>query len=337
MVERLVVFTEREQGPVCGFDEELIRQNGGNVRFTKARDEKERLRMTAAADVIIVGGAWMTRDFLGALPNLKGIVRLGIGVDTVDLDAATDLGVVVANIPIFCDDEVAEHALALMFAVMRKVVVADRKTRKGEWVVGIQDSFRPMRRISGQTLGLIGLGNIGQSMAAKSKGLGLKVIAYDPYANAEAARAAGVPLMSLEEMLPQTDILSLHVPATPETKNLVNARTLALLKPGAILVNTARGTVVDETALVAALKSGHLAGAGLDVLQHEPIRLPHPLTEFDNVVLTCHYGSLSEQAYASMRRQGSDQAAQMIRGEFPTNVVNRKVMDLPQCRLRPAK
>jgi D-3-phosphoglycerate dehydrogenase len=321
-------------GPVCGFDEELIRQNGGTVHYGAAANEKDRVRMTEGADVIVVGGAWMTREFLSALPHLKGIVRLGIGVDTVDLDAATDLGIVVANIPDFCSDEVAEHALALILAVTRTIVLADRKTRQGEWVPGMQDFFRPMRRLSGQTLGLVGLGNIGRSMASKAKGLGLRVIAYDPHVRPEAARAAGVPLMSLEEMLPQTDILSLHVPATPETKGLVNARTLALLKPGAILVNTARGPVVDESALCAVLASGHLAGAGLDVLEHEPIRLPHPLTKFENVVFTCHYGSLSEEAYASMRRQASDQTAQIIRGEFPKNLVNRRVKGSPQCRLR---
>ena len=132
------------------------------------------------------------------------------------------------------------------------------------------------------------------------------MIAFDPHVSAEVAQAAGVPLMSLEALLPQTDILSLHVPATAETRGIVNARTLALLKPGAILINTARGPVVDEAALWAALASGRLAGAGLDVLQQEPIRLPHPLTEFENVVFTCHYASLSEESYAIMRREVSD-------------------------------
>jgi D-3-phosphoglycerate dehydrogenase len=191
-----------------------------------------------------------------------------------------------------------------------------------------------MRRLSGQTLGLIGLGKIGRSLALKAQGLGLKVIAYDPHLSAEAAQAAGVPLMSLEALLPQTDILSLHVPVTAETQDIVNARTLALLKPGAILINTARGPVVDEAALCAALASGRLAGAGLDVLQQEPLRLPHPLTEFENVVFTCHYASLSEESYAIMRQQVSEQTGQILRGEFPRNLVNPRVKDLPQCRLQ---
>jgi D-3-phosphoglycerate dehydrogenase len=334
MPEHLVVFTEREEGPVPGLDEELIHQNGGTVRYGRAIDERERVRLAEGAEVIVMGSTPLTREFFAALPRLKGVVRLGIGVDSLDLDAATELGIVVANVPDFCSEEVAEHALGLIFAVTRKLALADRKARRGEWVPGMDALMRPIRRLSGQTLGVIGLGKIGRSLARKARGLGLKVIAHDPHISAEAAQAAGVALLSLEELLSQTDILSLHVPVTAETQGMVNARTLALLKPGAILINTARGPVVDEAALAAALASGRLAGAGLDVLQEEPLRLPHPLTEFENVVFTCHYASMSEESYASMRQQVSDQTVQILRGEFPRNLVNVRVRDVPQCRLR---
>ena len=336
MAERLVVFTEREGGPVCGLDEELIRRNGGSVGYGRAADEAERARIAANAEVLVVGGMGLSRELFAALPRLKGVVRLGIGVDNIDLEACTELGIVVGNVPEFCSDEVAEHAIGLMLAVARKMVLADRRSRTGGWVPGMDALLRPMRRLSGQTLGLVGLGKIGRCTAAKARGLGLKVIAYDPYANPQAAQAEGVTLMKLEELLPQADVLSLHVPDTPETRNLVNARTLALLKPGAILVNVARGPVVDESALAAALASGRLAGAGLDVLQQEPIRLPHPLADFENVVFTCHYASLSEESYAIMRQQVSQQAVEIIRGEYPMNFVNPRVKDTPQCRLRPA-
>lgn len=337
MSRHLVVFTERDEGPVPGLDEGLIRQNGGTIRYGKAADERDRLRMAEGAEVIVVGNTPLRRESLAALPHLKGIVRLGIGVDSVDVEAATELGIVVANVPDFCSEEVAEHSLGLMLAVARKLALADRKVRRGEWVPGMDAIMRPMRRLSGQTLGLIGLGKIGRALAHKARGLGLKVIAYDPHVSAEAAQAAGVPLLSLEEMLPQTDILSLHVPDTTETRDIINARTLALLKPGAMLINAARGGVVDEAALAAALASGRLAGAGLDVLHQEPLRLPHPLTEFENVVLTCHYASLSEESYASMRRQVSEQTVQILHGEFPEHLVNLRVKDLPQCRLRREK
>ena len=330
MSERLVVFTEREEGPVPGLNEDLIRQSGGTIRYGKAVDEADRVRLAEGAEVVVAGATPLRREFFAALPCLKAVVRLGIGVDSLDLDAATELGIVVANVPDFCSDEVAEHALGLIFAVTRKLALADRKARAGQWVPGMDALLRPMRRLSGQTLGLVGLGKIGRSLAGKAKGLGLKVIAFDPHVSVEAARAVGVPLMSLEALLPQTDILSLHVPATAETKGIVNARTLAILKPGAILINTGRGPVVDE----AALASGRLAGAGLDVLQQEPLRLPHPLTQFENVVFTCHYASLSEESYASLRQQVSEQTVQILHGEFPKNLVNPRVKDLPQCRLR---
>jgi len=334
MSEHLVVFTEREEGPTPGLDEALIRQNGGVIRYGKALNERDRLRLAAGAEVLVVGTLPVTRQFMAALPELKGVIRLGIGVDSVDLEAATDLGIVVANVPDFCSEEVAEHTLGLILAVTRKIVLADRKTRRGEWVPGMDGILLPMRRLSGQTLGLVGLGKIGRTVARKAQALGLKVVAFDPHAAPESAQQAGVPLMSLEAMLPQIDILSLHVPATAETRGLINARTLALLKPQAILINTARGPVVDEAALYNALASGRLAGAGLDVLQQEPPHLPHPLTEFENVVFTCHYASLSEESYASMRRQVSEQAVQILHGEFPTNFVNPRVKDLPQCRMR---
>jgi D-3-phosphoglycerate dehydrogenase len=334
MAERLVVFTEREAGPVCGLDEELIRKNGGSTRYGRAADEHERIKIAAGAEVIVVGGAQLSRQFLSALPDLKGIARLGIGVDNIDLDAATEFGIVVGNVPDFCSDEVAEHAMGLMIAVARKIVLADRRSRTGGWLPGMDASLRPIRRLKGQTFGLVGLGKIGRCAAAKAQGLGLNVIAYDPYASAEAAKAAGITLMGLEDLLRQADVVSLHVPETPETRGMINARTLALLKPGAILVNVARGGVVDEVALAAALRSGRLAGAGLDVLQKEPIQLPHPLTEFENVVFTCHYASLSEESYAIMRQQTSEQAVQILRGEYPMNFVNPKVKETPQLRLR---
>lgn len=334
MTERVVVFTERIEGPVPGLDENLIRQNGGSIRYGRAESMADRVRLAEGATVLVAGNTPTPREVLSVLPLLKGVIRLGIGVDSVDVNAATELGIVVANVPDFCSEEVAEHALGLMFAVTRKIVLADRKSRAGEWIIGMDATLRPMRRLGGQTLGLVGLGKIGRCLARKAQGLGLTVIAYDPHVSPEAAQAVGVPLMTLEEMLPRTDILSLHVPDTAETRGLVNTRTLALLKPGAIVINAARGAVVNEDALCAALTSGHIAGAGLDVLQTEPLRLPHPLAEFETVVFTCHYASLSEDSYAIMRRKVSEQAAQILRGEFPRHMVNARVKDLPQCRLR---
>ena len=331
---RLVVFTEREEGPVCGLDEKVIRDAGGALHYGRAGSLAERVDLARPAEVLIASTAPMRREFLLRLPQLKGIVRLGIGVDSVDLEAATELGIVVANVPEFCQDEVAEHALGLLLAVTRKIALADRLTRQGKWVVGIQEKMLPMRRLRGQTLGLVGFGRIAQRLTGMAKALGLRVIAADPYVAPEVAEAAGVALMPLGELLRQADIVSLHVPLTSETRGLINADAFALMKRGAILINTARGPVVDEVALEEALADGELGGAGLDVLETEPPKIPHPLLEFDNVVLTCHYASCSFEAYADLRRSVSEQAAQILRGEFPRNLVNSRVKDLPQCRLR---
>ncbi len=331
---RLVVFTEREEGPVCGLDEKLIYGAGGSFRYGKASNTADRVAMAQSAEVLIASTAPMMRDFLRELPQLKGIVRLGIGVDSVDLEAATDLGIVVANVPVFCQDEVAEHALGLLLAVARKIALADQLTRQGKWVVGIQERMLPMRRLSGQTLGLVGFGRIARKLSGMAKAIGLRVIASDPYVAPGTAEADGVQLLPLADLLRQADIVSLHVPLTPETHYLMNSDAFALMKRGAILINTARGPVVNEVALEEALANGRLGGAGLDVLETEPPRIPHPLLEFDNVVVTCHYASCSFEAYADLRRSVSEQAAQILRGEFPKYLVNPQVRDLPQCRLR---
>jgi D-3-phosphoglycerate dehydrogenase len=331
---RLVVFTERDQGPVCGVDEKTIAAAGGELRFGTAADESQRLQMAEGAEVLLVSSAPITRDFMAALPRLKGVIRSGIGVDTVDVDAATDLGVVVANVRDFCLDEVSEHALALIFAVARKIVIADRMSRTGRWVPGVQQFLVPMRRLSGQTLGLVGFGQIARRLAARAKAFGFGVLASDPYVSPETAEALGVQLLPLAELLPKADIVSLHVPLTPETLHLINDDALALMKRDAILINVARGPVVDEAALARALSDGRLAGAGLDVVEKEPIKIPNPLLEFENVVITCHYGSLSFEAYAEMRRALSEQSAQILRGEFPEFFVNPQVRNLPQCRLQ---
>lgn len=331
---RLVVFTEREEGPACGLDEKVIYGAGGNVECGRAGSLAERVALAQSAEVLIASTAPMTRELLRELPNLKAVVRLGIGVDSVDLEAATELGIVVANVPEFCQDEVAEHALGLLLAVARKIALADRMTREGRWVAEVQESMLPIRRLRGQTLGLVGFGRIARRMAGMATALGLRVIASDPYVDASVAEAAGVSLLPLADLLPQADIVSLHLPHTRETHHLIDSDAFALMKHGAILINSSRGAIVDEVALEKALADGRLAGAGLDVLEHEPPQMPHPLLDFDNVVVTCHYASCSLEAYADLRRIVSEQAAQILRGEFPKHLVNGEVKDLPQCRLR---
>jgi len=329
----LVVFTEGAEGPSYGLDEGIIRGAGGTLQYVSASSPAERTEMARFAEVLVVGSAPMTREFLSALPRLKGLLRGGIGVDAVDVAAATDLGIVVANVPDFCTDEVAEHTFALIFAVARKIATIDRRVRKGQWRGLIPTQILPIYRLRGRTLGVIGMGKIGRMVAQKARALGMNVIGFDPYLPPGVAAAIGVPLGSLDELLRQADVVSLHVPLISETRHLINARTLALMKSQSMLINVARGQVVDEAALQMALASGHLAGAGLDVLEQEPPAASNGLFRFENVVFTCHYASCSVEAYADLRRQISEQVAEILRGEFPRNLVNRELMNLPQCRL----
>ncbi len=333
MTDQLVVFTESTEGPSYGLDEGIIRGAGGTLQYASASSPAERTEMARFAAVLVVGGAPMTREFLSALPRLKGLVRGGIGVDAVDVGAATDLGIVVANVPDFCTDEVAEHTFALIFAVARKIAPIDRRVRQGQWRGLIPTQILPIYRLRGQTLGVVGMGKIGRMVAQKARALGMNVVGFDPYLPPDVAAAIGVPLASLDELLRQADVVSLHVPLTSETRHLINARTLAMMKSQSMLINVARGPIVDEAALQKALESGHLAGAGLDVLEQEPPAPSNGLFRFENVVFTCHYASCSVEAYAGLRHQISEQVAEILRGEFPRNLVNREVMNLPQCRL----
>jgi D-3-phosphoglycerate dehydrogenase len=333
LTDQLVVFTESTEGPSYGLDEGIIRGAGGTLLYASASSPEERTEMARFAEVLVVGSATMTREFLSVLPRLKGLVRGGIGVDAVDVAAATDLGIVVANVPDFCTDEVAEHTFALIFAVARKITPIDRRVRRGQWQGLVPTQILPIYRLRGRTLGVIGMGKIGRMVAQKARALGMNVIGFDPYLLPGVAAAIGVPLVSLEELLRQADVVSLHVPLTSETRHLINARTLALMKSQSMLINVARGQIVDEAALQMALDSGHLAGAGLDVLEQEPPAASNGLFRFENVVFTSHYASCSVEAYADLRRQISEQVAEILRAEFPRNLVNREVMNLPQCRL----
>ena len=337
---RLVLWTEGDFDPFRSLDAEMIRRAGGMLRLAKVTDEEERLRLAREAVVLIAGWIRLPREVLSQMDQAVGVIRTGIGLDTVDLEAATELGLCVAHVPDFCLEEVAEHTLALLFAAARKVATADRLVRRGEWHRWSAYELLPIHRLGGQTLGLIGLGNIGRRVAVKAGALGMNVIAHDPFVAPETAASlkmqgeANVRLVELDELLHTADIVSLHLPLLAATRNLVNSDFLKQMKPGALLINTSRGPLVDEAALLEALKEGRLGGAGLDVLQKEPQQGPHPFFDLENVVLTCHYASCSLESYADMGRKITRQVCQMLAGEFPTYLANPKVKDQPQLRLR---
>ena len=267
-----------------------------------------------SADALMVTVQPIRADFLATLTRCQIISRVGVGLDSIDIPAATERGIWVVNVPDYAIAEVSTHAIALMLSHMRRVPTWDGRTRAGQWD---GQGATAMRRTDALTLGILGFGRIGSATAAKGRGLGMRVIAYDPYINAKVITAAGVEPVSLETLLQESDYLSLHVPLTETTRAIITADALRLMKPTAYLVNTARGGVIDEAALLGALEAGHLAGAALDVLSIEPPPPDHPLLRHERVVVTPHIAWASAEASREVRVKGAEEVVRVLRGERP--------------------
>jgi D-3-phosphoglycerate dehydrogenase / 2-oxoglutarate reductase len=258
-------------------------------------------------------------------PRLRALARPGIGVDMIDLAASTARGILVVNTPDGPTESTAEHAVALMLSLTKRVAASDRILRSGQGFPRY-GSFTPGLEALGATLGLVGLGRIGGRVAEIARVLGMRVIAHDPFVTAARAAALGVELApTLRDVLAAADVVSVHCPSIPETHHLINAETLAQMRPGSFLVNVSRGAIVDEGALVAALRSGHLAGAGLDVYDPEPPAADHPLFSLPNTICTTHIGSYTSAGLMRMQVQVCEQVAMLLRGERPANLVNAEV------------
>jgi D-3-phosphoglycerate dehydrogenase len=283
----------------------------------------------AACDGLIVSGLhYITGDVMDrAGPRLRVVGRPGIGVDRVDVAAATERGILVVNTPDGPTESTAEHAIALLLSLTKRVTLGDRELRLRQgWVeygalpVGLE--------AYGATLGLVGLGRIGGRVAEIARALGMRVLAFDPYAAPARADALGVRLVgSLDDLLSSANVVSLHCPAIPSTHHLINSRTLALMRRGSYLINVARGTVIDEAALVEALRSGHLAGAGLDVFDPEPAAADNPLFSLPNTICTPHIASYTNASVLRMRKMVCEQVAMALRGERPAELVNPEVWE----------
>jgi len=268
----------------------------------------------AGVSGVLAGSEPYTPDVLAA-SQVRAIARAGVGYDAVDLPTANKMGIAVTIAPGTNEHSVAEQTLGLLFGVYRDVARRDAEVRRGEWV------RRCLWRLSGRTIGLVGLGRIGRAVVPRAIGLGLKVIAYDPYPDHKFAAEHGVELCEFDDLLARADIVSLHLPATAETRDLINRRTLGLMRQGSVLINTARGGLVDEEALVEALESGHLAGAGLDVFKIEPLPTSSPLTKLGNVVLAPHMGGLDEESAEAMACKAAECLAKLCQGDWPDGCV----------------
>jgi D-3-phosphoglycerate dehydrogenase len=268
------------------------------------------------------GSRAVTAEGLADLPRCAAILRTGSGTDNVPVEAATRLGIVVANTPDAMTDEVSDHAVALLLAVVRKVAVHDRAVRAGRWDRAFA---RPELRVRARTLGLVGFGRIARAVARKLSGFEMEVLACDPHVSPEAMAAAGARAARLDDLLSRSDFVSLHCPLVPETAQLIGERELRLMKPTAVLINTARGAVVDEKALARALEEGWIAGAGLDVLAAEPPAPASPLLRLDNCVITPHIAALSAEFVETCWRLSLETVLDLAAGRRPRSCVNPQV------------
>jgi len=309
---KLVSFSEHDLRAYDGLDVDF--------QVLDETNEAALLTGTAEANALIVVEENINRTVIEGLTRCRTIARCGIGFDTIDLDAATEHGIWVSNVPDANYREVAVHAIALALAVQRRLPALDAGMRSSGWA----NWFVPgVHRPDVQTFGLYGLGRIGTRVATIAASLGYTVIAHDPALTPRDAETLGVRLVDRNDLLARSDVLSLHVPLHESTRNLIDRDALALMKPGSVIVNVSRGGLIDEDALADALRSGHLFGAGIDVFATEPVDADNPLLACETAILTPHAAHWSEESLAELKRKVLEESARILRGEAPLSAVNR--------------
>ena len=310
---------------------DLYESAGFEVVEGHCKSEDDMIELMRDVDGAHVGVQPLTsRYVLENCPKLKVVSRFGVGVDSIDIDAATELGVLVCNVPGSNTSEVADHAVAMLLALTRRLFDAIRTTREGAWsetpkVTG--QYYRSVRRIAGHTVGIIGFGNIGRAFATRIRGFGpSRILAHDPYVNQLTGDLYGVEMASLDDLLTNADFMSIHCSATSETYHLINAETLKLMKPTALLVNTARGPIVDCDALAGALEQGKLEGAALDVIEVEPIPSDSPLLKRPNCIITPHIAGFSPVFLTDCAIRQAENVIRVLTGEPPHGLANPEVI-----------
>lgn len=321
-----VIVTDCDHGTLEE-EKEVFGQIGADLVLAQVRGEEDVIRACEEADGLITQYALLTRRVLERLPKCKVIARYGVGVDSIDLKAATELGIIVANVPDYCVDEVVNQTIALTLALARKVAFFDQKVKSSQW------DFRqgmPIYRIRSKTLGLIGSGRIGQEVGKRMSAFGVRVIAFDPYVK----RLDGIELTDLETLLKTSDFISIHCPLNPSTRHLIGEKEFYKMEKRPLILNTSRGPIIAEKALIAALQEGRISGAGLDVLEKEPPDSQNPLLKMDNVILSPHMGFYSEESIADLKRRTAQNVSDVLTGKWPRSVVNGEVRRKTRARLK---
>jgi D-3-phosphoglycerate dehydrogenase / 2-oxoglutarate reductase len=319
-----VVIADYDYGDV-DIERAIIEEAGFELIAAECKTEDEVIEVARDAAAVVAQYATISARVIAELRECRVIARYGTGVDIVDVDAATEHGILVTNVPNdWCENEVADHAMALLLAVARKINVYDRATRTGTWR---WQSGAPIHRLRGSVLGLLSFGAIARAIAARAAGFGMRITAHDPFVAVEEIAAAGATAVSFDELVKESDCLVIQAPLTPQTHHLFDEARLRRMKPTAILVNTARGPIVDDRALHRALSEGWIAGAGLDDIEEEPAKVrdwrpDNPLLRLENVVITPHAAYYSEEALETVRHFAAEEVVRVLTGKGPLSPVN---------------
>ena len=316
--------------PDLEIEKEVLAAVEGEVMVAGDGTAEEIIALAPQADAILTCWKDVPAEALDIAPNCRVVSRYGIGLDNIPIGRATELGMLVTNVPDFCLEEVSDHVMALLLATARQLLPLARTPERSGWT---RETPRPIPRIKGQTLGLIGFGNIARALVSKALGFGLRVMAYTPRLRPEDAPQGVEVTNELATLLAASDYVSIHSPLTEETAHLIDDAALAQMKPNALLINTSRGGVIDERALVRALKEGRIAGAALDVTDPEPPSGDNPLLSLENVIVTPHAAFYSVAATAELARKAAENVVTVLRGEVPKTLVNAEVLDQENCRL----
>jgi D-3-phosphoglycerate dehydrogenase len=319
---QLLVSVADSVFPNLGPTRTVLSRIGAELSLADAPTPEAIVKVARQADAVMVTYGKITAEMIRQMARCRIIARFGIGVDNVDIAAATEAGIVVTRVPDYCVDEVSDHTMALLLALVRKIPFANSLVHAGRWGM---PAVVPIHRVRGTVLGLVGFGRIPQLVAPKAKAFGIKVVAHDPYVSESVTSAAGVERVGLATLLKVSDYVSIHTPLAPETHHLFDANIFAQMKPTALLINTARGPIVDETALAHALDEGQVAGAALDVLSSEPPKAS-PLFGRDNVILTPHMSFYSEESLIELQSRAAEDVVRVLSGQMPHDAINPEVL-----------
>ncbi len=336
--EKLKVVVTDYDYPDLSIETSILQGIGAEVVGAQCKTEDELIEVAYDAHAILVEYAKVGERVISEMRKCIIIARYGVGVDIVDVKAATRHGIIVTNVPAYCISEVADHAIAMFLTMARRIREYDKAVREGKWHWSA--CGKPIHRISGMIAGVIGYGRIGSAIAARLKPFGLKILVYDPYVNHEKIKEDGCIAVSFEELVKNSDVIFIQAPLTEKTRHLFNAETFSKMKKTALIINTARGPIIDNEALYYALSNGLILGAALDDLEEEPAKQKNwkptnPLLKLDNLLVSPHSAYYSEESLVEARTTAAQEVARALTGELPNHVVNREVLYSPNLRWKP--